>query len=125
MTNKIQGIKRRMISGIFLTLALGGGIFFMVRGCAGNISPDVANLALKTEGKTYVYSQLGSTIVKKSIKENKSPNAMAFVQVFKDNDEFFVAPGMMKEVAHLFAGNYETHAYEEKKLSGVCDKWNE
>lgn len=118
MTEKLKGVKKRMFTGVFLAVAIGGAVFFMIRGCEGNVSPDVANLALKSDGKTYVYSQLSSTIVKKTITENQSPSAMAFVQIYKDGDKYFVAPNVMREVVDLFSGNYQKHVYKEKSYEG-------
>lgn len=118
MTGKSPGGKRRTLTGLLVILSLGAGIFFLVRGCAGNISPDVANLAFKTGEKTYVYSNLGSTLVKMSLDKNESPAAMAFSLVYKDGENYFVEPNNMQAIVDVMSGNIKFFEYQEKNCNG-------
>lgn len=115
---KVKSFRSRSLTGMIFALMIGGGIFMGIRSCSSNISPDIANLALKTNGKTFLYSNLGSLNVQMSIDKNESPAAMAFVKVYKDDEEYFVEPKDMQSVIDLMSGNTALFEYEEKSYEG-------
>jgi len=104
--------------GVIFALGIGGAVLFMVRGCASNISPEAANIVLEKSGKSYLYSSLGSSLVKMSIEKGESPAAITCIQVYKDGDTYFVAPNNMKTLIDVMANNVEVHEYKEASYEG-------
>ena len=80
----------RKRSGALRLIALGLGIaaFSAVFMFSCETDNAVVNLALKKEGKVYVFSTLGSFIVENSIRKNESPAAFGFIQLFEDDGLF-------------------------------------
>ncbi len=109
---------RKLVTGIVLVLSLGMGIFFMFNGCAGNISPEAANMILEKKGKQYLFSALGSTAVKQSIEKGESPAAFTSIQVYKDGDVYYVHPADMEPVVNVMAEEVELHDYKEASYDG-------
>ena len=90
----------------------------MIRGCTSNISPEPANIVLEKNNKSYVYSSLGTILVKSSIEKKESPAALTCVEVYKDGDEYYVAPNRMKALIDVMADNVEIHEYKEESYEG-------
>ncbi|GEM_PF-3570390 len=111
-----KGTRRFTLMIVVASLVI--GIFFIVKSCTSNISPDVANLALDKNGSIFLFSPLGNNVVSSSLESGQSPAASAFVRVYKDDDEFYVEPGSMKEIVDVFSNNYILHPYEEKSYEG-------
>ena len=110
-------IRKTLFSGIFFALALGIGIFFAFGSCS-NVSPDVATLALKKDGKVYLYAAGSSEWVDASLAKKESPASMAFVQVHKDDDKHYLTPLLMAKVVQAMAGDTKLHNYKEKSYDG-------
>lgn len=77
----------------------------------------VVNLALKQNGKTYLFSKMGSFIVEESIKKQESPSAFPFIQIFED-DGLFVSPQNAEDIANVLGGNFKIHPYPEASYDG-------
>jgi len=116
--SKLGKSRGKLIFGSLVCLAIITSIFFNVKGCVSDVSPDVVNLALKKDGNVYLYSVLGSSLVEGKIAQNESPTAMAFLRVFKDEEAYFVEPERMKDLVAVFSDNYIIHNYTERSYEG-------
>lgn len=113
-------MKKRLIGGLFLTIFIGGSMLLLFRGCSENISPEAANVALNTNGKTYLYSVMGDFIVQNSIEKGESPALAPSLEVYKNNDDFYVAPIRMKALADVMAGDTKLYEYKEPSYDGYA-----
>lgn len=102
---------------VFVIVGLGLGIFTALRGCMADLSPDVVNLAVKKEGKTYVYSNMGKFIIESQIKQKQSPTYSASTFLYKD-DGLFVEPGSAKDLVNVFSNNLCYYDFKEKSFDG-------
>lgn len=95
---------------------VGLGIFWLFSSSMDKAAQTV-NLALKQDGKTYLFSNMGSYVVENSIANNESPAVMPFFQIYNDGG-LYVDPLQMKEAAALIMGSYEVFEYQEKSYEG-------
>ncbi|WP_435624553.1 hypothetical protein [Flagellimonas sp.] len=78
----------------------------------------VVNLALKEEGKVYVFSFSSAKGVKQQILKNSSPSVGPFIQVFEEDELHYVQPKDIKEIVNILCGNYRIHEYPEQRFDG-------
>lgn len=109
---------RRVITTIIVLSVIGFGLFFGIKGCSDDISPDTAGILLETKGKKYLFSPVGSVAVEQSIAEEKSPQAFPNVPIYKDGDDFYVNPTLSKDLVHLMSGSYTLFDFKEKSYDG-------
>jgi len=93
-------------------LALIATPFLIFRSC--DISPDVANLAVTIEGKTYLQS--GSA--KEDMKKSCPPG---IVLIYKDGDAFFIEPSQAQNIVDAMSGNVDLFEYQEVSYEGYFD----
>lgn len=110
-TNRGKGVMRTIMVSL---LGVAMGFFFFFSCETENL---LVNLALKKQGKTYVFSKLGSFITKTTLDNNESPSVFPFVQIFND-DGLFVSPDHIEEIVNTVGGNYELFPFEEKSYDG-------
>lgn len=77
----------------------------------------VVNLALKKEGKVYVFSQMDPDDVQEMIASQKSPPASRFLHLLVKK-ELYLQPRYLGEIVHLLSGNYLLFDYSEKSFDG-------
>lgn len=106
---------KKLVKLIFLTAALVGIFSFFMFSCETESA--VVNLAVKQNGKTYLFSKMGSFIVEESIKNQESPSAFPFIQIFED-EGLFVSPQNAEDIANVLGGNVKIHPYPEASYDG-------
>ena len=114
-TRKSRGF---LFTGTIVAISLGIGIFAFVGSCSGNISPDVPTLALKKDNTVYLYSMLTTDMVAASLQRKESPSAITYVQIYKDDEVYYLNPSNIKELVQVMSGAYVTHPYQEKSYGG-------
>jgi len=102
----------RLMIYIIGFLALIATPFLIFRSC--DISPDVANLAVTIEGKTYLQS--GSA--KEDMKKSCPPG---IVLIYKDGDAFFIEPSQAQNIVDAMSGNVDLFEYQEVSYEGYFD----
>lgn len=113
MEQKSRGSFKWLLLGIFL-LSTSVIVFSMYL----ETSSFVVNLALKKNGKTYLFSKTGTAGVQYSLDKNKSPSVFGFIQLFEEEDSFYVDPIHIEEITNLLCGNYVLHDYTEQSYNG-------
>ena len=78
----------------------------------------VVNLALKEEGKVYIFSFSSAQGIRKQILQNSSPTIAPFIQVFEEDGLHYVQPKHVKEIINILCGNYRIHEYPEQRFDG-------
>ncbi len=109
---------RRIITLMIVLSAIGFGLFFGIKGCTEDISPDQAGIILEVNGKKYLYANSPTSIVKKSIEEGNSPAANPTLKIYKDGDQLFVDPLNAKALIYLMSGEYELSDFKEVSYDG-------
>lgn len=61
---------------------------------------------------------MGDFIVEASIEKGESPAAAPSLEVYKNNDDFYVSPIRMKALADVMAGDTKLHDYKEPSYDG-------
>lgn len=116
---------RRMLTVVIFIISIGIGLFFIFRGCAGNISPEVVNIVLEKNGKKYLYSPMRKELVQMSIDRGESPAAMRSILVYKDGEDYFLDPAQLSAVAGIMSGRCNLHAYREASYDGYVTSTGE
>lgn len=80
------------------------------------------NLVLKKEGKTYLFSPMGTMITKNKLDNNESPPIVTNTQIVKKNENLYVEPRHLENIAAILSGNYVVHDYQEKSYDGYITK---
>jgi len=83
---------------------------------------DMIQLALQKNNKTYLFSSLGTVIVKKSIAKGESPMAIKAISLVEADNQLFVFPEGLENIVQLISGNYVIHDYQEKSFEGYVTK---
>lgn len=107
--------KSRFIRLLFIGLLIFGVFSLFTISCETETA--IVNLAIKKDGKTYVYSKLGEFFVENSIKKNESPSVMAFCKVFND-EGLYTSPENLEDIANLLGGNYRIFPFPEASYDG-------
>lgn len=103
---------RRILLVSFLAI---GASFFFISSCeTDNI---IVNLALKKDGKTYVFSKLGTFITKTKLGKNESPSVFPFLRIFND-DGLFVSPDNLEDIVNAIGGNNDMFPFPEQSYDG-------
>ncbi len=85
--------------------------FLIFRSCEKNISPDLAHIALQINGKTYMYTSGNYKEINKSV-------SMGFVPIYKDDEEYFVQPSYLNQIANTMGGNVDLFEFKEASHDG-------
>lgn len=113
--------KRSKIVGwipFFAIIPLGFGIFFLVKSLLSDSSPQMANIVVKKNGKSYIYSNMGKFIVENAIKNKRSPAVIATTLIYKDEDEIFLDPMNLSNFSSLLSGNCKYYDYKDISVDG-------
>jgi hypothetical protein len=110
---------------LLIMLTMGFGIFFLFRSCTSETSPLSANVVLKKDGQNYLFSPLGSFVVKDALAKGGSPQIFNTFLVYQDDSEFFLVPSTIESIAAIANGEYELHAFKELNIAGYVTTKNE
>ena len=76
------------------------------------------HLVVKKDGKTYLFSRLGTFITNNSLDKNQSPAIIQSTRIVKKNGKLYTESQHIKNLANLISGNYIIHNYHEKTVDG-------
>lgn len=110
---------------VIMIVSLALGMFFLIRSCNSGSSPVTANILLKKNGKNYLFSALGSFIVKNALEKGGSPQLFDSFLVYQDDSEYFLVPSTIENLAAMASGEYEIHAFKEEVIDGYVTAKNE
>lgn len=96
------------------------GVIISFIGCSFQSDLQLVNLALKKEGKTYVFTQLNDIVTSQLISQKQSPMAMPFLKIFMD-EKLYVSPLDLKELTSLLGGDYNLYEYQEPSYEGYVN----
>lgn len=123
-TTKKRRSKFRWIL-LLMIVSMGLGIFFLIRSCNSVSSPISANILLKKNGQNYLFSPLGSLVVKAAIEKGEAPYIFNGLLVYQDGSESFLAPSTLEHLAVMANGEYELHPFKDANIAGYVTAKNE
>jgi hypothetical protein len=88
--------------------------------CTDFATDDRKNVSfiLKKDGKSYLFSRLGTFITKNSLDKNESPPVVTSARIVEKDGKLYMEPQYIKNIANLISGNYVLHDYQEKSFDG-------
>lgn len=108
---------KKSVVGFIVIIAIAASVFASFA-FFNKTSMDVVNLALRTDNKVYLFSNLGSIAVQMSLKIKQSPVTMNYLRLFQHDKEIYITPTDLKDVAQLLGGDYKLHPYQEQSHDG-------
>ncbi len=78
----------------------------------------MVNMALKKNGKVYLFSSLGEAAVVHSLAEGKAPAVLKDMQVVLEDGQLFTQTAFLKNVAAIFTRSYEIHEVPQGAVAG-------
>lgn len=76
------------------------------------------NLALKKDGKTYVFSMIGAVITKHHLSNGDTPSIMSPIGIVELDGELYLQAGEIEDFVNMISGNYELLPYQEQSYDG-------
>lgn len=104
---------RKIITAVNLLI-----LVVILVGCDMSDDRKLVHLAIKKDGKTYLFSNMGSFITQNSISKNESPPIMKTTQVIEEGGDIYVQTSDLEKIVNLISGNYELFSYQEKSYDG-------
>lgn len=90
----------------------------LLAGCSMESSQKLASFAVRIDGKTYMYSTLGSFVAEHMLAEGKSPVVMKTRGLVVLGDEMYADPGAMEDIVNVLAGNFNKFPKQEPSFDG-------
>lgn len=113
----IEKSKRKPFIRLFTGILFAGGIAMLVFTCTSGRSVETVKIGYKTKDKTYLFSNMGGTVVKENIQRKTSPAAIPFFNIYNE-DGIWAQPQSIKELCDMMWGNFEIWPYKEKSYDG-------
>lgn len=110
---------------VVIIASMGFGMFFLFKSCNSVSSPVVSNVLLKKDGGNYLFSPLGSFIVKGALEKGESPQIFNSLLVYQDGLEYFLVPSTLESIAGIANGEYELHPFKDVNIAGYVTAKNE
>ena len=76
------------------------------------------NIALKSKGKTYLYSIMNKTIVEQQLAKGEMPSMMNSTAVVTDGNQLFMDASKVKTISNILGNNIELFPKQETSFDG-------
>lgn len=109
---------KRFLGKLFFTGIVLMAIYACVFKLFDRTKSPIVNIALRENGKTYIFSLMTSEQVQHQISKHKSPVALPFLKLYSEDKTLYIEPEHIKEIVNVLCGNYTLHDYPEQSFDG-------